>query len=197
VLDGVSRTCSSLLRAAATSEWAIAARGAPATKLAAAAALPHYPRPRANARGRVRCCRRIGRSLELHHHLVDEAPAPVFSRFERSHDRMPCRPKVFRCMLVLRIVAAADMAAGSAEAKMHPSVAGGETLFTARGIGTIRHDEVEMAALGRHERDHPPQRVRASNGFMRSPAPFTPASTRRRQWAVCAGACRLPRRPHW
>src|SRR5437899_1452176 len=77
-------------------------------------------------------------TAEVHHHLVDEAPAPVLSRFERSHDRMLCRPKMLRRMLVFRIVAAADVAARSAEAEMHPCVAQGEALLAARGIGAVR-----------------------------------------------------------
>jgi hypothetical protein len=60
--------------------------------------------------------------------------------------------EVFRCMPVFRIVAAADMTAGSAEAKMHPGVAGGEALFAACSIGAIGDDEVEMAAVRRHEK---------------------------------------------
>ena len=60
--------------------------------------------------------------------------------------------EVFRRMFVLRIVAAADVAARSAEAKVHPCFAPGEALFAARGIGTIRYYEAEMAALGGHQR---------------------------------------------
>ena len=52
--------------------------------------------------------------------------------------------EVFRCVFVLRIVAAAYMAAGSAEAKMHPRVAAGEALLAARGIRAVRQYEVEV-----------------------------------------------------
>jgi hypothetical protein len=61
------------------------------------------------------------------------------------------RAEVFRCMPVFRSVTTADVAAGSAEAKMHPCVAGGEALFAACGIRGIRHDEIEMAARGCHD----------------------------------------------
>jgi hypothetical protein len=60
-------------------------------------------------------------------------------------------PEVFRRMSVFRLVAAADMAAGSAEAEMHPRIAGGEALFAARSVGTIGDYEVEMAALRTHK----------------------------------------------
>jgi hypothetical protein len=92
---------------------------------------------------------------EFHSHLVDETPGPVFSRFERRYDRMLRRPEVFRCMLVLRFVAAADVAASSAEAKMHPRIAGGEALFAPGRVGAIRHYKVEMAALRGHQRIAP------------------------------------------
>ena len=47
-------------------------------------------------------------------------PAPVFAGLERPHDRMRRRVKVPRRMLVLRGVAAPDVAAGQADAQMHP-----------------------------------------------------------------------------
>src|SRR5450631_421447 len=53
-------------------------------------------------------------SSELQHELVDVAPAPILSRFERSHDRMLGRPEMLRGVFVLRIVAASDVAARSA-----------------------------------------------------------------------------------
>ena len=58
---------------------------------------------------------------------------------------------MLRRMLVFRIVAAADVAARSAEAEMHPCVAQGEALLAARGIGAIRDYELEVAAFGRHQ----------------------------------------------
>jgi hypothetical protein len=68
-------------------------------------------------------------------------------------------------MPVLRLVAAAHVTAGSAESKMHPCLAGGEAFFAARRIGAIRHYEVEMAALGRHERIDPEARVAYADCF--------------------------------
>ena len=64
---------------------------------------------------------------------------------------MPGRPEVFRGVLVLRVVAATDMAAGSAKTKVNPRVAGGEALFASRGIGTDGHYEVQVVALRAHD----------------------------------------------
>src|SRR6516225_4618388 len=69
---------------------------------------------------------RIADSAELHHDLIDVAPAPAFFRFERSHDRVLRRTKMLRRVLVLRIVTAAHVSAGPAQAKVHPGVAHGE-----------------------------------------------------------------------
>ena len=42
---------------------------------------------------------------------------------------MLCCVKVLGCMLILGIVAAANMATGEAESQMHPGVAGRQTLL--------------------------------------------------------------------
>src|SRR5262249_48532228 len=71
------------------------------------------------------------RSSQLHPDLVDEAPTPVFTGFERAHDRVLRRVKVLGRVLVLGIVAAADVAAGPAKAQMNPGIAHGEAFLTA------------------------------------------------------------------
>ena len=45
------------------------------------------------------------------------------------------RVEVLRRVPVLRIVAAADVAAGAAQAKMHPGVADCEAFLAAAGVG--------------------------------------------------------------
>ena len=47
-------------------------------------------------------------------------PEPVLARFERPDDRMPGGTPVRRCMARQRVVAAADVAARGAAAKVHP-----------------------------------------------------------------------------
>jgi hypothetical protein len=53
-------------------------------------------------------------------------------------------------VLILRIVAAADVAAGAAQPKMHPGVAHGQALFAAGRVGRVSDDELEMAAFLGH-----------------------------------------------
>ena len=70
---------------------------------------------------------------------------------------------VFARVPILGIVAAADVSAGPAEAKMNPSVAHGEALLAAGAAGSDGPDGAEMCALlasSRHIR-----RIR-SNGRM-------------------------------
>jgi hypothetical protein len=54
--------------------------------------------------------------MEIKFDLVEITPPPVLARLEGLHDRMISCLEMLRCMLVLRGVAAADMAAGQAEA---------------------------------------------------------------------------------
>jgi hypothetical protein len=56
----------------------------------------------------------------LNHHIVDVTPSPVFARFKRSHDGVFRLFEVLGGMLVLRGIAAADVAAYFAEAQMDP-----------------------------------------------------------------------------
>ena len=69
-------------------------------------------------------------STEIELHLVGVAPAPGLSRLNRAHDRMVHRVEVPGRVLVLRRVAAADVAAFHAHAQMDPAVACLEALFT-------------------------------------------------------------------
>src|SRR4030095_3437785 len=62
------------------------------------------------------------------------------------------RAEVLQCVLVSRLFAAADVAAGSAQPKMDPRVAVGEALFASRCVGAVRHDEVEVRAFRIHRR---------------------------------------------
>ena len=61
------------------------------------------------------------------------------------------RAKVLGRMLVLGLVATADMAAGSAEAKVYPGISHGEALLAPGGVGGVSHYKSEVAAMGRHD----------------------------------------------
>src|SRR4029077_7445522 len=69
--------------------------------------------------------------LFVEHYFVHVAPAPVFTRLERLNDGVVDGVKMLRGMLVFGIVAAAHMAAGKAETKMHPVIAHLEAFFAA------------------------------------------------------------------
>src|SRR5258706_15123227 len=90
-------------------------------------------------------------SPELHRDLVDITPAPVLAALERGDDRMLRRMVVLGRMLVLRVVATADVAAGPAQAKVHPGIADCEALLAAGGVRSVRHYELEMLAMRSHE----------------------------------------------
>jgi hypothetical protein len=68
--------------------------------------------------------------------LVDVAPAPVFTRFERLDHRMVGRVKVLRRVFVFGAIATADMTAGEAPAQMKPLVAHCETFLAP--VGRLR-----------------------------------------------------------
>jgi hypothetical protein len=54
------------------------------------------------------------------HYIVYVTPAPIFARFERSHDGVLCFLEVLGGVLVFRRIAAADVAADFAEAQVNP-----------------------------------------------------------------------------
>jgi len=62
---------------------------------------------------------RGGPVREVEEDLIDVAPAPAFRRIVTFDDGMSGLMKVLGCMLVGRRIAAADMAAGAAEAQVH------------------------------------------------------------------------------
>jgi hypothetical protein len=47
--------------------------------------------------------------------FIDEAPAPILSRFERGNQRMPGCGRMLAGMAIFGIIAAAHMTAGSAQ----------------------------------------------------------------------------------
>ena len=63
--------------------------------------------------------------------LVDEAPAPLFARLERAHDRVVGGAEVLGGVAVLRIVAAAHVTAAHAQTQVHPLVAHLQALLAA------------------------------------------------------------------
>ena len=74
----------------------------------------------------------------LHEELILIAPTPVLARLEAPDDRMSSRVVMMSGVFVRRIVAAADVAAGETQSKVHPLAAGGETFFAPRRSTGLR-----------------------------------------------------------
>jgi hypothetical protein len=73
--------------------------------------------------------------LGLDLHFIDVTPAPVFSRLKGFYDRMMLGVKMLCGVFVFRTIAAADVAAGKAQAQVDPVVAHFQALFAAVGAG--------------------------------------------------------------
>ncbi|MCU1304189.1 MAG: hypothetical protein JWQ87_4473 [Candidatus Sulfotelmatobacter sp.] len=80
-------------------------------------------------------------------HFVDVAPDPLFSRLDGAHYRMRAGVKVFGGVLVLRRVAATDVAADHAQAEVDPAVAHFYALFADAGSGGLDLNVIEMLAF--------------------------------------------------
>jgi hypothetical protein len=76
-----------------------------------------------------------GHSGEIKSHLIDVAPAPVFARLVRLDDGMFGCVEVLRGVPVLGRIAAADVAAGHAQAQMNPGVTALQAFFTSARMG--------------------------------------------------------------
>jgi hypothetical protein len=70
----------------------------------------------------------------LDHEFVDVTPAPVFAGFEGTHDGMLCLSEVLGGVTILGGIAAADVAANLANAKMNPRIAHLQALLTPIGL---------------------------------------------------------------
>src|SRR3981081_727248 len=65
--------------------------------------------------------------------LVHIAPAPILARLEGLDDRVLGRVEMLSGVAMGRGIAAADMAAGQAQAQMHPGAADPQAILAARG----------------------------------------------------------------
>src|SRR3954466_7242663 len=100
--------------------------------------------------------------VELEEDVVDVAPEPVLTRFERLHQRVAGTPGVGGGVLVGRRVAAPDVPALDTAAQVHPAPAGRQALDAA--VAARRHgglDVGQVRALVAHGRP-PYRRARAA-----------------------------------
>lgn len=86
-------------------------------------------KPSIKAWDRAALRRLIGK---LHHDLVEIAPAPAFGRVIALDNRMSRGVKMRRRMLAYGLIAASDMAAFPAQAKMHPFLANLQAFFATK-----------------------------------------------------------------
>jgi len=83
-------------------------------------------------------------AFRLEHDLVHIAPGPIFAGLNGSDDGMLRSVEMFGCVLIGRAIAAADVAAGQAHAKMHPGAAHLETFLAPFRVGPDVVDLIEM-----------------------------------------------------
>ena len=83
----------------------------------------------------------------LHEDLIDIAPAPILAWFERLDDRMIGGVEVLGGVLVLRGIAATNVATDQADAQMHPAVAQFQAFFTPRRTRCHVANLIQMTAL--------------------------------------------------
>ncbi len=86
------------------------------------------------------------RALDEERQLVDVAPPPVLAGLVRLDQWVRRRPEVRRRVLVLRVVATADVAAGEAFPEVHPGIAYDQALLTTVGARLYVMDLVQMRA---------------------------------------------------
>jgi hypothetical protein len=85
------------------------------------------------------------------HQFIDIAPTPVFAGLQTCHDGVSRLMEVLSSMFAGRVIAAANMAAGEANAQMNPRSTGPEAFLASfRGSGANVVDLIEMFALGHH-----------------------------------------------
>src|SRR6266849_7701666 len=73
------------------------------------------------------------RSSKLEHYRVDVTPTPVLTRLEGLDNRVVGRVEMPGGVLVLRIVTAAHMSTGEAEAQVYPGISHFQTVLTSLG----------------------------------------------------------------
>jgi hypothetical protein len=84
------------------------------------------------------CVTRAGkqrRIVLIQHDFIDVAPAPIFARLEGSNDGVLRSVEMFCGVAIFRRIAAANVPARQAQAKMHPRVAHQEAFLAAFAAG--------------------------------------------------------------
>ena len=85
--------------------------------------------------------------IQLDHRFIDITIAPAFRRIITFDDGMFGLVIVLGRMSVRRVIAAPDVAAGSAQAQMNPTVARAQAFFAAERAGRDIVDLIGVLAL--------------------------------------------------
>jgi hypothetical protein len=88
----------------------------------------------------MRCLRKI----QLY--FIDVAPAPVFTRLDRPHNRVLRRMKMLRSVFIFGVVAATHVPAFHAQPQMHPGIAQLYALFANVNFRVPNFDLIHVRA---------------------------------------------------
>jgi hypothetical protein len=83
-------------------------------------------------------------------HLIDITPNPGLAGFDGTDERMLCFVEVLGGVLVLGRIAAADMPADEAQAKMDPGISHLHAFLTDMSRGVAKLDLIEVGAFFLH-----------------------------------------------
>jgi len=87
---------------------------------------------------------------KIEHHFVNVTPAPSFRRIIGFDDGVPCCAKMFCSMSIWRLIAATNMAAGTADTQVQPGVAQFQAFFTPQSTRKNIADSRDMFARCGH-----------------------------------------------
>jgi hypothetical protein len=79
-------------------------------------------------------------------HLINVAPAPIFARLNRPHNRVLRRMKMFRSVLIFRRIAASHVPANHAQPQMHPGISQLYTFFANVNLRLPNFDLIHVRA---------------------------------------------------
>jgi hypothetical protein len=84
------------------------------------------------------------------HNLVDITPDPAFTGLDGANQRVLCATEVLGRVLILRRIAAADVAARQTQAEMNPCISRLAALFANMGFRVCKPDLIQMRTFGPH-----------------------------------------------
>ena len=89
--------------------------------------------------------------IELEHEIIEEAVPPSFRRVIALDDGVLRRVEMPACVTMWRVIAAADMTAGTTQAQVDPATASLETLLTSERTWNHVLDLIQVIAPAAQE----------------------------------------------